>query len=59
MDKNRRVYFLIALLGAIGSGLVAVLATKAIPKMMSKIMQSMMQNMMVSMRESGCDPADI
>jgi hypothetical protein len=58
-ENNRRSYFSIALISAIGGGLAVVLATKAIPKMMSKIMQGMLQNMMVSMRESGCDPADI
>jgi hypothetical protein len=59
MEVNRRKYFLIVLISAIGGGLTAILATKAIPLMMSNIMRGMMQNMMYSMRESGCNPAEM
>jgi hypothetical protein len=48
-------YVLAAAIGAIGGGLVVVLATKAIPKMMSQ----MMRNMMVNMGDGKCSPAEI
>ena len=52
-------YVLVAILGAIGGGLLVALATRAIPKIMSKMMSGMMQNMMGQMKESGCNPAEM
>ena len=52
-------YVLVAILGAIGGGLLVAVATKAIPKMMSGMMSGMMQNMMGQMRESGVSPAEM
>ena len=48
-------YALAVLVGAVGGGLAVMFVTKAIPTMM----QTMMENMMLTMRESGCDPAEI
>jgi hypothetical protein len=56
---HNRGYVLAAILGAIGGGLVVVLATKAIPRIMSQMMPRMMQNMMAHMREGGFDPSDM
>ena len=53
--NNTRKYLLTFALGAIGGGLLAAWATRAVPRMMS----GMMQNMMVKMREEGCDPMEV
>ena len=55
LNTNRASYIIAALVGAIGGGLVVVLATQALHKMMS----IMMQNLMSNMAECGCDPAEI
>lgn len=52
-------YVLAALLGAIGGGLVVLLATRAIPKMMSQMMSGQMRKMMARMKESGCEPSEM
>jgi hypothetical protein len=48
-------YALAAALGAVGGGMIVVVATKAVPKIMTRIMSGMMRNMMVQMRTDGCD----
>ena len=59
-DSPNKGYVLAALLGAIGGGIIVMLATKAIPRMMSRMMSEMMsgmqQKMMAHMGEGGCDP---
>jgi len=55
MREETRKYVLIALVSAIGGGLIVALMTEAIPKMMSR----MMGEMISKMRESGCDPAEM
>ena len=53
-------YLLAVILGAFGGGVLALVVTRAIPKMMSRIMAHMMPRMMQNMREqmkdSGCSP---
>ncbi len=58
-NSRNREYALIALLGAIGGGLVVALATRAIPKMMTSIMTGMMQGMMAQMKECGYTPGEM
>jgi len=53
--EARRNYILIALVSAIGGGLIVALVTQAIPKMMSKMMRETISNM----KECGCDPAEM
>ena len=57
-DQTRRT-ILAAVLGALGGGLVVVIATRAIPKIMSQMMPGMMRNMMAHMGEGGCSPAEM
>ena len=62
MDKKNfhsTGYILAAALGALGGGLIVMVATQAIPKMMSRMMAGMMQNMLAHMQEKGCAPAEI
>ena len=49
---------LAGLLGAIGGGLLAVLITRAIPKMMARIMTGMMKSWMASMKDENGNPVD-
>ena len=52
-------YIIATVLGAVGGGLIVLLATRAIPKIMSQMMAGMMQNMMARMKEEGCNPAEM
>jgi hypothetical protein len=50
----KKGYALTLVLGAFAGGLLVVIATKAIPKIMS----GMMQNMMLKMRKGGFNPGE-
>ena len=52
-------YALVGLLGAAVGGLIVVVATEAVPRMMSGMMAGMMRKMMESAGEGGCAPLDI
>ncbi len=48
-------YLISVLLGAVGGGILVIVATKAIPTMMA----NMMRNMMSHMGECGCNPPEM
>lgn len=54
-----RGYLLAAALGAAAGGLITILATRAIPKILSQAMAGMMQNMAACMGEGECSPAEM
>jgi hypothetical protein len=51
-------YVLALMLGAFGGGLLVILGTKAVPRMMSSIMTAAMQNMKGQMMKVGINPVD-
>ncbi len=54
-----RPYLVSVLLGAIGGGIVVMIATKAIPTMLANMMSAMMGKMMSQMEASGCNPQEM
>jgi hypothetical protein len=52
-------YALVALLGAAAGGLIVVVATKAVPRILCRTMAAMMENMAGRMGEGGGDASDI
>jgi hypothetical protein len=52
-------YALVGLLGAAVGGLIVVVATKAVPRILCGMMAAMMENMAGRMGEGGGDPSDI
>ncbi len=56
---RNRPYLLSALLGAIGGGVIVIIATRAIPTMISSILSGMMKNMMSHIEASGCNPKEM
>jgi hypothetical protein len=52
-------YALVALLGAAAGGLIVVVATRAIPRIMCGMMAAMMENMAGRMGEGAGDASDI
>ncbi len=58
LSQNQRL-ILAGALGALGGAILALLATRAIPKMMTEMRQGMMQNMMEKMKERGCTPSEM
>ncbi len=55
---NQKIVLAFAL-GAIGGGVAALMATRAIPKMMDQMRTGMMSAMMGKMKESGCTPSEM
>ena len=52
-------YALVALLGAAAGGLIVVVATRAVPRILCRTMAAMMENMAGRMGEGGGDASDI
>jgi len=52
-------YALVGLLGAAVGGLIVVVATNAVPRILCGTMAAMMENMAGKMGEAGADPSDI
>ncbi len=55
MQLLKRHLFISMLLGIVIGGIVIVISTKALPKIITSIMQKMMEKM----KESGCDPKEM
>lgn len=47
------------MLGAVGGGIVVMIATKAIPTMLANFLSAMMGKMMSHMEASGCNPPEM
>ena len=56
--SERLNYMLLGSIGAIFGGVIVLVASRAIPRMMSKMMSGMMQNMMDGMNAEGCNPSE-
>ena len=54
-ETNRRKYVFVAVVSAIGGGLIVAIMTEAIPKMITRMMGEMISNM----KENGCNPTEI
>ena len=52
-------YLISALLGAIGGGILVMVATKAMPTMITNLISGMMRNMMSHMAACGCNPKEM
>ncbi len=50
-----RKYMIVAVIGAVGGGVLIAMATRAMPRMMS----GMMQKMMTHMGGEGCNPVEM
>ncbi len=57
-SQNQKIVLAFAL-GAVGGGVAALMATRAIPKMMDQMRTGMMSTMMEKMKESGCTPSEM
>ncbi len=56
---NKSGYVVAALLGAAGGGLVVMIVTDAIPRLMKRMMQGIMENMRAQMSAGECLPDDM
>ncbi len=56
-DKTN--YVIATLLGAAAGGLVMLVVTNAIPRMMKRMMAGMMENMRSQMHAEGCKPEEM
>ncbi len=52
-------YLISALLGAVGGGLLVMVATRALPTMLANFMAGMMRNMMSHMETGGWNPKEM
>ena len=52
-------YVIAGLLGAAAGGLVMLVVTNAIPRMMKRMMSVMMENMRAQMQAAGCKPEEM
>ena len=58
VENDKRGYLLVALLGALGGGILVAAVTNMLPRMMSNMMSGMMENMQGMMGEEGCSPEE-
>lgn len=56
---DKRGYVITALLGAAAGGLIVLVVTNAIPRMMKHMMSGMMENMRAKMQAEGCKPEEM
>lgn len=57
--SQRRSHLVLMLLGAIGGGILVMIATKAIPTMLANLLSGMMGKMMSKMEALGCNPQEM
>ncbi len=57
--SQRSPYLISTLLGAIGGGILVIIATKAIPTMMANMISGMMRKMISQMGGCGCNPQEM
>jgi len=56
---DKRGYVITTLLGAAAGGLIMLVVTNAIPRMMKRMMSGMMENMRAQMQAEGCKPEEM
>ncbi len=57
--SQRSPYLISVLLGAIGGGILVMIATRAIPTMLANLLSGIMGKMMSKMERSDCNPHEM
>jgi putative flippase GtrA len=57
-NREAYMYILVGAIGALLGGVMVLVASNALPKMMSSFMSGMMSNLMMGVGEEGCSPVE-